>query len=179
MGKLFKSISYVLIPLFILSLAFMIPLAQQQEEKEKTGEEEKPYVYSNEDLEKYAEGEKSSKMEVREEEVTYEMVEEMIKKIKEPERIRKWKEAKLKAAEEKVTRAEMRLDYLNKKKASILNPLLPRPEPTREDEEEEAGINNVKRLERTEKQIEEAEEELERAERDLEKLKKTLRDAGI
>ncbi len=178
MGKIFKSFSYLMVPLCILSLAFMINLAQQKEEEEKA-EEEEPYIYTNEDLEKFAVEEKSAEEADEEEEISYEMVEDMIKKLKEPERIRKWKEAKIKAAEEKVKQAEMRLDYLSRKKASILNPLLPRPEPTEEDAREEAGMDNVNRLERTEKQIEEAEEKLDQLEKEYEKLLGTLREVGI
>lgn len=177
MGKFFKFLSYCLIPLFLASLTMTADFAQQK--KEESSKEEKAYVYTNADLEKYAQEEESTEIQEDLEEVTYEAVDEMIKKIEEPERIRKWKESKLKAAEERVQNAEMRLDYLQKKKASIQNPLLPRPKPTKEDEQEEAGMDNVERLERTEKQIEEAEEELKKCEEDLEKLKMTFREAGI
>lgn len=177
MGKFFKFLSCSMILLFLVGLTLTVDFAQQK--SERSTEKEEPYVYTNADLEKYAEEEESTEIQEDLEEVTYEAVDEMIKKIEEPERVRKWKESKLKAAEERVQNAEMRLDYLNKKKASIQNPLLPRPKPTKEDEQEEAGMDNVERLERTEKQIEEAEEDLKKCEEDLEKLKIAFREAGI
>ncbi len=179
MCKLLKAFATIMIPLFILSLALSVTSAQPQEEKEKKKQEE-PYVYTNEDLKKYAtEEEAEEEGEEETEEITFDKVEEMIKELEEPEKIRKWKEAKIKTAEERIKQAEMRLDYLRKKKASIQNPLLPRPEPTEEDAREESGMDNVKRLERTENQIGEAEEELAKLEQDYEELIATLRAAGI
>lgn len=179
MCKLLKAFAVMMVPLFILSLAMIATPAQPQEEKEKEKEDE-PYVYTNEDLKKYAtEEEPEEEGEEETEEITSDKVEEMIKELEEPEKIRRWKEAKIKAAEERIKQAEMRLDYLRKKKASIQNPLLPRPEPTEEDAREESGMDNVRRLERTEKQIGEAEEELDRLEKDYEELITTLRAAGI
>ena len=59
--------------------------------------------------------------------------------------------------------AQARVDYLEKKAASIRNPLLPRPTPTEEDGIEEAGMDNAARLTRTLEQKEQAERALQRA----------------
>ena len=168
--------------LLVLALIFCLPasgsVSEEKKEKSESVKEEKPYVYTNEDLEKFS-PETKGEEESAEEEVTDESVEEAIKKITQPEHLRLWKEARLKAAEDKVKAAEQELDYLNKKKASIENPFLPRPEITEKDQQEEASLDNVKRLERTEKQLEEAWENLKKAEEELENLKGEMRDAGV
>jgi hypothetical protein len=60
-----------------------------------------------------------------------------------------------------------RVQYLRQKAASIRNPLLARPEPSEEDQREEAGMDSAARLERTLRQLEEAEAALAEAERSL------------
>ncbi|MEW5806001.1 MAG: hypothetical protein AB1756_01405 [Acidobacteriota bacterium] len=177
MQKYLRLLAFLLIALLIL--AFPFASAGEEKKKEETKKEEEPYVFTNDDLEKYAtEGEKKKAEEV-EEEATFESVEEIIKKITEPQAVQKWKEARIAEKEAKVKEAEQRLEYLKKKRASIQNPFLPRPEITEEDQKEEASMDNAKRLERTEKQIEQGEEDLRRAEEELERFKQELRNAGI
>ncbi len=175
-----KGLILVIIVL-LCSLVFIGPCSasagEEKKEKAEKNEEEKAHVYTNEDLEKYATEEQTEAD--AGEEVSYQAVEEVIQKINEPEQLRKWKEARLQAAEDKVRAVEMELDYLNKKRASIQNPFLPRPVPTEKDQEAEASMDNSERLERTDKQIEQAQEDLRIAEEELETLKRELRDAGI
>ena len=177
MRKIFSFFSFILIFALVFALSIVGSYGEEKRDKNGASKEEKPYVFTNDDLQKYAVNEQSGAEE--QEEATYESVAETIQKIKAPEEVQKWKEARLQTAEAKVKEAEQQLDYLKKKQASIHNPFLPRPEPTDEDLEKEAGMDNVKRSERTEKQIEEAQEGLQKAEDELMNLQKEFKDAGI
>lgn len=178
MKRALKFLALTLVLSLILAFPYL-SCAEEKKEKEKEAQEEKPFVFTNDDLERFATKEEKQQEEGEEEEATYETVAEIIKKINEPQEIRKWKEAKLLEKEGRVKDAEMRLDYLKKKRAAIQNPFLPRPEVSEEDLQAEAGMDNAKRLERTGKQIEDAEENVRRMEAEIEKFKQELRDAGI
>jgi sRNA-binding protein len=70
-----------------------------------------------------------------------------------------------------VAELEQRLEYLNRKKASIQNPYLPRPEPTPEDRAAEEGLDGAARIVRAEEQISQARQDLEEARRAVERAR--------
>lgn len=90
-------------------------------------------------------------------------------KREEEERTRQ--EEAIRDAEDEIARLERRIDYLERKKASIQNPFLPRPLLTEEDRQAEEGLDGPARLARTDGQIAEARLQLEKARRALEKAR--------
>jgi len=84
---------------------------------------------------------------------------------------RNYWERRIRAAEGRVAGLERRLEYLNRKKASIQNPFLPRPELTPEDQAAEEGLDGAARISRVEEQISQARQDLEEARRAVERAR--------
>jgi hypothetical protein len=76
-------------------------------------------------------------------------------------------EKRIRTAEEGIVRAQERIEYLQRKKASIQNPFAPRVPLSGEDSQAEAGMDGSVRLARVEQQIARARLDLEKAHQDL------------
>ena len=75
--------------------------------------------------------------------------------------------AQIAEAEKKVAEAESQLRELEKRLLAYRNPLLPRPEVSKEESAAQAGMNQVERVGRTEQQLAEARQQVERARAEL------------
>jgi len=90
---------------------------------------------------------------------------------------RNYWETRIRAAEGRVAGLEQRLEYLHRKRASIQNPFLPRPEPTPEDQAAEEGLDGAARIVRAEEQISQSRQDLEEARRAVEQARAEAKQA--
>lgn len=86
------------------------------------------------------------------------------------ERRRFW-EGRIQAAEGEVQRILQRIEYLERKRASVQNPFLPRVDLPEEDRRAEEGMDNAARLARVEEQIAQARADLDKARQAVEKAR--------
>ena len=80
-------------------------------------------------------------------------------------------QAKLAEAEKRVADAQADVQNLEKRLLEQRNPLLPRPQISKEEAAAEKELNGTQRVDRTQQQIEEARKKLEQARADLEKTR--------
>jgi len=86
-------------------------------------------------------------------------------------------ERTIRTAEQGIARARERIEYLQRKKASIQNPYAPRVPLSEEDSRAETGMDGSARLARVEQQIAQARLDLDKARQDLEKARAAAAEA--
>jgi len=130
----------------------------------KKSADEKPLVFTDEDLKKYHSGSTAPSTRPA---AAPPASEDLLRTFHDRQERSRWRREKIVRLEQQILELEGRLKVLEQKRLSIANPYVPRPQEGEEAKGEETGLSGPELLARTDAEIKQTSQDLESARKEL------------
>jgi hypothetical protein len=144
--------------------------AQAARVKKQPAENEKPLVFTDEDLKRYHSGSSTRPAPAAPAKAP---AEDPLKSLKDQQERARWRQEKLAKLQQTIIDLEARLKTLQQKRLSVANPYVPRPPEGEDEKAEEKGLSGPELLARTDDEIKQATDDLEAARKELATFQET------